>query len=112
MPNFLHLSSRSQLVLRFTLIGGAIGAVYSNFIAVMRGDPLFSFASVPRCILTGALIGGVLVSFEVFVLLEPIGAPLRRLSFPVHVTIKTSIYLIVILCALALGAWAYPAPNE
>jgi adenylate cyclase len=112
MPNFLHLSSRSQLVLRFTLIGGAIGAVYSHFIAVMRGDPLFSFASVPRGILTGALIGGVLVSFEVFVLLEPIGAPLRRLSFPVHVTIKTSIYLIVILCALALGAWAYPAPNE
>jgi len=28
------------------------------------------------------------------------------------VTVKTTIYLIVILFALALGAWIFPAPNE
>ena len=101
-----------QLILWFTAVAGVIGACYSHFNAVMRGNPLLSFASIPRGILTGVLIGGILISFQVFVLMGPPGAPLRRASFPVHVAIKTGIYLIVILFALAVGAWAFPAPNE
>jgi adenylate cyclase len=112
MPRFSHLPSRIQLVVWFTLTGGAIGALYSHFNAIMRGDAILSFAGVPRGIVTGVLISSILASFQVFVLMGPLGAPLRQLSFPVHVAIKTGIYLIVILCALAFGAWAFPAPRE
>ena len=112
MPPFPHLSSRLRLVLWLTLIAGVIGALYGHFNAVMRGGSLLSFASAPRGVVTGLLIGGILVSFQVFVLMEPLGAPLRRASFPAHVAIKTGIYLIVILFVLAFGAWAFPAPNE
>ena len=62
--------------------------------------------------LTGALISSLLMSLEIFLLDGAVGAPLRRLPFSAHVTIKTLVYLAVILFALTLGGWALPAPGE
>jgi adenylate cyclase len=42
----------------------------------------------------------------------PVGSSLRRAPFTLHVVVKTAIYLIVILCGLELGAWAFPASGE
>ena len=112
MSPFLHLPSRIRLILWFTLISAVVGAFYAHILAVMDGSPLFTLDGVPRGVMTGVVIASVLTSFEVFVLTEPLGAPLRQASFPVHVTVKTAIYLLVILFALALGAWVFPVPNE
>jgi adenylate cyclase len=112
MLRFLRLPSRVQVILWFALIAAVVGAFYAHLNAVMEGSPLFTFNGVPRGVMTGAVIASVLVSFEIFVLAEPLGAPLRRAPFLIHVGVKTFIYLIVILLALKLGAWALPAPDE
>jgi adenylate cyclase len=62
--------------------------------------------------MTGAVIAAILSSLQVFILTGPLGAPYRQAPFPVHVAIKTGIYLVVILFGLALGAWVFPSPNE
>jgi adenylate cyclase len=112
MPQFPRLPSRIRLILWYTLIAAVLGALYAHFTAVLEGGPVFTFARVPRGVMTGSVIASVLTSFEVFVLEEPLGAPLRQASFAVHVTVKTAIYVIVILFALALGARVLPAPSE
>ncbi len=112
MPPFLHLPSRIQIVLWFAATAAIVGALYAHFHAVMTGGLVLSSAGLLRGAMTGALIASILISFEVFVLAEPLGAPLRRAPFLVHVAAKTLIYLAVILFALALGAWALPAPGE
>ena len=112
MPPFPRLPSRIRLILWYTLIAAVLGALYAHFTAVLEGGPVFTFARMPRGAMTGSVIASVLTSFEVFVLEEPLGAPLRQASFAVHVTVKTAIYLIVILFALALGARLLPAPSE
>ena len=58
------------------------------------------------------MIGSILSALEVFVLSTSLGAPLRRTPFPVHVAIKTLIYLVVILFSLGLGAAVFPAPGH
>ena len=42
----------------------------------------------------------------------PLGAPLRRAPFTVHVAVKTVIYLGVILFGLKFGVTLFPAPGE
>jgi adenylate cyclase len=79
--------------------------------AVSDGCPLVSFNGLPRGILTGVVITGFLFSFE-RVLAQPAMAELRRTPFLVHLAIKTVIYLAIILFALAVGAWFFPAPAE
>jgi adenylate cyclase len=111
MP-FLEIPSRFRLILRFTVIAAAAGAIYSEMHVADARAPWFSVFGLPRGIITGAVIAGVLSSLQVFVLTGPLGAPYRQASFPVHVAIKTGIYLVVILLGLALGAWLFPAPNE
>src|SRR5580658_5021817 len=103
MRSLPYLPSRIRLILWVTFISAVIGAFYGHINAVMNGSPVLGFDAVPRGILTGFVIGFILVSFEVLIMEEPIGAPLHRTSFPVHVAVKTFIYLIVILFALALG---------
>ena len=112
MPTFPNLPSRMRLVLWFGLISAVIGASYAHILAVMDGSPLFTLDGVPRGVMVGLVIAIVLTSFEAFVLAEPLGAPLRQAPFLIHVTVKTLIYLIVILLALALGAWVFPAARE
>ena len=64
---------------------------------------------MPRGVATGGVIASILTSFLLF---EPFHALLRPAPFPVHVAVKTLIYLVVVLFALSLGAWAFPAPGE
>ncbi len=79
--------------------------------AVSDGRPLLSVVGLPRGVLTGVVITGILSSFEQ-VLAQPAMARLRSMPFLVHLTIKTVIYLIVILFGLVTGAWLFPAPSE
>jgi adenylate cyclase len=62
-------------------------------------------------VLTGLVITGALLSLEQ-VLARPVMALLRRTSFLVNLAIKTVIYLVIILVALTMGAWFFPAPSE
>ena len=112
MPPFPDLPSRIRLILWYTVIAAVLGALYAHFTGVLEGGPVFTFDRVPRGVMTGSVIASVLTSFEVFVLEEPLGAPLRQASFAVRVTVRTAIYAIVILFALALGARVLPAPSE
>jgi adenylate cyclase len=65
-----------------------------------------------RGAVTGAVIAGILTSFDAFVLSGPLGAPVRRAPFTVHVGVKTLVYLGVILFGLWLGDHLFPAPRE
>ena len=111
MP-FSQQPSRFRLILWSTAIAALIGAVYAEFDVAIHGLPHFAWYGVPRGVMTGMVIASILTSLEVFVLKESPGAPLRRAAFPVHVLAKTLVYLVVVLFALALGAWVFPAPGE
>jgi adenylate cyclase len=101
-----------RIILWATAIGAAVGASYSQMHVFQNGAPAFALYGAPRGVLTGALIGSVLTSLETLVLSSPLGATLRHAPFPVHVTLKTVIYLAVILLALELGRHLFPAPGE
>jgi adenylate cyclase len=111
MP-FPQLPSRFRLILRFTVIAAAVGAVYSEMHVAEARASWFAVFGIPRGLMTGAVIAAILSSLQVFILTGPLGAPYRQAPFPVHVAIKTGIYLVVILFGLALGAWVFPSPNE
>ena len=110
--SFPQLPERLRIILWSTAIGAAIGAVYAEFDVAIHGLAHFAWYSLPRGALTGALIASILTSLEVCLLWTPLGSSLRRAPFPVHVAVKTLIYLIVIVSALSIGAWAFPAPGE
>jgi adenylate cyclase len=112
MLYFSRLPNRIQIVLSFTLIAAAVGAVYSQVNVVTDGGPLFSLGGVGRGAMTGAIIASILTSLEVFVLAAPAGARFRQAPFLAHIAVKTLVYLVVILFALTLGAQAFPAPGE
>jgi hypothetical protein len=67
-------------ILWFTLIGAVVGAVYGHMMAVLDGRPLLGFHGLPRGLLTGVVITGILSSFEQ-VLVQPAMAWLRRTPF-------------------------------
>ena len=110
--SFPQLQNQLRIIFWYTMLGAAIGAVYSEFDLALYGLPHFGWYGAPRGAMTGAVIGGILVTLEVYVLWTPVGSSLRRSAFAVHVAVKTMIYLIVILLALWLGALALPAPGE
>jgi adenylate cyclase len=111
MP-FSQLPGKLRLIVWCTLISAGIGAVYAFLNASPEGGHQLAVRAVCRGMLTGALIGGPLTSLEVFLFETPIAAPVRRLPFLAHVTIKTLVYLAAILFALTVGAWALPFPDE
>lgn len=111
MP-FPQLPSRLRLIFWVTAISAAIGAANSEIHVVEHRQTLFAAYGMLRGAMVGMLIGSLLSSIETFVLWEPVGAPLRRAPFAVHVAVKTLIYLIVILFALSLGVRMFPAPGE
>ena len=111
MP-FPQPSSQLRHVIWFTTIAAIFGAIHSEMNVSADGGSLFLANGAPRGALVGAVIGSILSTLEVFVLSAPLGAPLRRTPFPVHVAIKTLVYLIVILFALGLGAAVFPVPGE
>jgi len=109
-----QMPEKLRIVVWCTVISAAIGAVYAVARHGLARFAWYSVAwySVPRGSLTGALIASILTSLEVYFLWTPLGSSLRRAPFAVHVAVKTIIYLIVIVSALSLGAWAFPAPGE
>ena len=111
MP-FPQPSSQLRIVLWFTMIAAIFGAVHSEMNVSASGGSLFASYGAPRGALIGAVIGSILSALEVFVLSTSLGAPLRRTPFPVHVAIKTLIYLVIILFSLGLGAAVFPAPGH
>ena len=110
--SFPQLPSRLRLIIWVTAISAAIGIANSELHVVEHRQPFFAAYGMLRGAMVGTLIGSLLSSLENFVLREPVGAPLRRAPFAVHVAVKTLIYLIVILFALSLGARMFPAPGE
>ncbi|MBV9289505.1 MAG: adenylate/guanylate cyclase domain-containing protein [Hyphomicrobiales bacterium] len=112
MMSIAQLPEKLRIVLGATVISAVIGAVYAEFGVVTHGLAAFAWYRLPRGALTGAMIASLLTSLEVYVLWTPLGSSLRRAPFPVHVAVKTLIYLIVIVSALSLSAWVFPAPGE
>ena len=107
-----QLPGQIRLVLKLTAISAAIGAAYAEMRFAQSGGPALALYSMARGAVTGVVIGGGLSSLEVLGLAGPLGSSLRRAPFTLHVALKTGVYLIVILFALALGAWAFPASGE
>jgi len=111
----MHLPRRLPQPIRdilwFTLIGAVVGAAYGHMTAVSDGRPLLGFDGLPRGILTGVVITGILFSLEQ-ILAAPAMASLRGTPFLVHLAIKTVIYLTIILFGLAIGARFFPTPAE
>ena len=99
-------------ILWATALAAALGATYAEMHVLQRGGQALAVYGLARGALTGAVIAGILTSFDGFVLRGPLGAPLRRAPFTVHVAVRTGIYLIVILLGLKLGEWVFPAPGE
>ncbi len=109
---FPRLSGPFRHILWATALAAAVGAAYAERLVWQGGGPALTLFGFARGALTGALIGSILTSFDALVLNGPLGAPLRRAPFAAHVTVKTVIYLGVILFALKLGSSLFPAPRE
>jgi adenylate cyclase len=93
-------------ILRIVLISALAGAAYGYF----AGAAVYG---VERGLLTGAIIGGVLTSLNVFVLEAPIRRRSgRRAPFLLHVASKSLIYLIVFLLGAWIGQWLVPVSGD
>ncbi len=103
----MAINDRTRIVLpiivRFTLVGALAGAVYSFLTAT--GGGAAGLEAFKRGVLSGGLIGVTLSSLNIFVLEAPIGAPLRRMPFLLHLCLKSLVYLIVFLGAVAASQW-------
>ena len=109
---FLRLPEPFRHILWATVLAAALGAAYSEMRLVQGGGRAFAVSGLARGALTGALIAGILTTFDALVMNGPIGAPLRRAPFAAHVAVKTVIYLGVILFGLKFGDALFPAPGE
>jgi adenylate cyclase len=99
-----------RIVLWATAIAAVMGAAYSQVDVAQYGGMLPDFYGMARGAMTGAVIASILTSFDGAVAGGPLGAPLRGAPFTVNVAIKTGVYLLVILFALALGERVFPPP--
>jgi adenylate cyclase len=109
---FPRLQGPSRHIFWATVLAAAVGAAYSEMHVLQRGGHALADYGLARGALTGAVIAGILTSFDAFVLNGPLGAPLRRAPFAAHVAVRTGIYLIVILFSLKLGERLFPSPGE
>ena len=111
---FLRFPKPFRHILWATAIAAALGAAYScsEMLFFQRGGHGLAVYGLARGALTGAVIAGILTSFDGFVLRGALGAPLRRAPFTVHVAVRTGIYLIVILLGLKFGSSLFPVPGE
>ena len=105
----MALDDRLRLVLprifRLTVIGAVAGAAYGY--ATAGGDGLTGIA---RGGLTGAVIAGIIVSLDTFVLQAP-GAPLTRAPFLLNVGVRSLVYLVVFVLCIPAGNWLLPNPG-
>ena len=75
-----HLPPPLRDILWFTSIGAVVGAAYGHMMALSDGRPLISVGGLPRGVLTGVVITGILSSFEQ-VLAQPAMAQLVACPF-------------------------------
>ena len=99
----MTIDDRTRLVvpfiLRIVVFSAFAGAAYGYFASASAGAAVYG---VERGLLTGAVIGGVLTSLNIFVLDAPIRrGGVRRAPFLLHVALKSLIYLVVFL----FGTW-------
>jgi hypothetical protein len=97
-----RLAAKLRLIAWCIVVSAAIGAVYALLTRATEGGEQPALLAVSRGMLTGALISGLSVSLEIFLLDGKLAAPLRRLPFSAIVAIKTLVYLAVILFSLIL----------
>src|SRR3984957_5065152 len=109
---FPRLPEPFRHILWATALAAALGAAYAERRLLQGGGPPLAISGFARGALTGAVIAAILTSFDALVMNGPIGAPLRRTPFAVHVAIKTVIYLGGILFGLKFGSALFPAPAE
>jgi len=91
-------------ILGFVVISAAIGAGYGYETSVAAAAGL---RGLFRGALTGMLIGAVVSTLSGFVLEAP-GSRLGRASFMVSVAVRSLVYLVVFLAAMAVGQWLVP----
>jgi adenylate cyclase len=109
---FPRLQEPFRHILWATVLAAAVGAAYAERRVLQGGGPALGVSGFTRGALTGALIAGVLTSFNAFVVNGPLGGSLRRAPFTLHVAVKTLIYLGVILLGLKFGLLIFPARGE
>jgi adenylate cyclase len=109
---FPRLPGPYRHILWATALAAGLGAAYAEMQALQRGGQPLAVYFLARGALTGAVIASVLTSFDGFILRGPLGAPLRRAPFTVHVAVRTGIYLVVILLGLKFGSYLFPARGE
>jgi adenylate cyclase len=109
---FPRLPEPYRHILWATALAAALGAAYSERRVLQGGGQALAVSGLARGALTGAVIAGILTSFDALVMNGPLGAPLRRAPFAAHVAVKTVIYLGVILFGLKFGSSLFPAPGE
>ncbi|WP_158814322.1 adenylate/guanylate cyclase domain-containing protein [Methylocapsa sp. S129] len=97
------------LILRLALVGAVVGAAYGYLTTTAAGAA--GSYGVERGALIGGFVSAVLTSFNVFALQAPIGEPLRRAPFLLHLGLKSLVYLAVFLFSLAAGQWLVPIPS-
>jgi adenylate cyclase len=109
---FPRLQGPFRHIVWVTALAAALGAAYSEMDVLQRGGQALAVYDLARGAVTGAVIASILTSFDGFVLRGPLGAPLRRAPFSMHVAVRTGIYLIVILFGLKFGSYLFPSPRE
>jgi len=91
-------------IMGFVVIAAAIGAGYGYETSIAAGAGL---RGLIRGVLTGGLIGGAVTSLRIFVLQAP-GTRLAGASFMVTVAVRSLLYLVVFLAAIAIGQLLLP----
>jgi adenylate cyclase len=91
-------------ILSFAVIGAVIGAGYGYETAIADAAGL---RGLIRGALTGALIAATVNSLDYFVLRAP-GSRLVHASFLVSVAVRSLVYLVVFLAAIAIGDLLVP----
>jgi adenylate cyclase len=104
--SFQNPDSPARLILRFTLIGIAVGIIYAYFQAPV--SPEGQQIELIRGAVIGAIISSCVTVFEIIILRGSIGAPLRRAPFLALLLLKSVIYLAIIFFALSVGEFALP----
>lgn len=97
------------LILRITLVGALAGATYGYFAATRAGGA--GYFGISLGLISGGIIGFALTSVNVFVLQAGIGGGVRRTPFLLHLGLKSLIYAVVFIFAVAAAHWLVPIPG-
>jgi adenylate cyclase len=103
-------AARLRIVLWITLSSSVVGALFGHAAGRAAGD--LGADPYLRGAVDGAMMAAIFASLEIFVFGGSQGAVFRRLPFLLHLTLRSLIYLGVILAVLTLGAWLVPLAGQ